>query len=332
MENKIIDHRVTKENKVQFKKNGWTLVDLRLSRDTIKKALGGLKQMRNNSIKTDYKLRRIYYDHFFSNNTAAIELPFNKEICNENVRNLFYEAKIGSLIKTIMDWDNPCCDLARLFCMNNFKYRGNWHRDYESNLNNIQLSSATRDYILVGIYLLPQKGFRILKKEFEYNGRNSVVPNKSIDKAIRSFSFPLLPKDGSFDVVNGEIGTALFFDPFLLHQGSSYNERLDFHMKFFNNKKSKIIKNKFQDFCVTEILHENYELKFNSNSLKDRKLENIPFHKRSTIIQRLTNTIDYRTCFRRVFKIRNLKSEKYYNNLKKNGWKIDNFSNTIFQK
>ena len=193
MNNKIVYYRITKENKVQFKKNGWTLVDLQLSKSTIKKALEGLKQMKINSIKTDYKLRRIYYDHFFSNNIAAIELPFNKKICNENVRNLFYEARIGSLIKTVMDWDNPCCDLARLFCMNNFKYRGNWHRDYESDLKNIQLSSTKRDYILVGIYLLTQKGFRILKKEFEYNGKNSIVPNKTLIRQL-GHSFPLHPK------------------------------------------------------------------------------------------------------------------------------------------
>ena len=60
MNNKIIDYRISKENKVQFKKNGWTLVDLQLSKTTIKEALEGLKQMRNNSIKTNYKLRRIY--------------------------------------------------------------------------------------------------------------------------------------------------------------------------------------------------------------------------------------------------------------------------------
>ena len=38
------------------------------------------------------------------NNLAAIELPFNKSICNENIRNLFKEAGIGSLVKSLMGW------------------------------------------------------------------------------------------------------------------------------------------------------------------------------------------------------------------------------------
>ena len=64
----------------------------------------------------------------------------------------------------------------------------------------------------------------------------------------------------------------------------------------------------------------------------DRNLNNIPLHKRSSILQRFTNTLDYRTCLRRILKIKNLKANKNYNYLKKHGWEIDYLSNTIFQK
>ena len=94
--------------------------------------------MKRLSIKKDYKPRRIYHDHLIRNNKAAIELPFNDLICNLNIKNFFREAKIGSLVKTLMGWEDTCCDLARLFCMGNYKYRGNWHRDYSGDLKTIQ--------------------------------------------------------------------------------------------------------------------------------------------------------------------------------------------------
>ena len=43
------------------------------------------------------------------------------------------------------------------FVWGDFKYRGNWHRDYNDEIDNIHLDSSFRDIILVGIYLLPQK-------------------------------------------------------------------------------------------------------------------------------------------------------------------------------
>ena len=84
MINKLIEYRISKENKRQFKDNGWTLVDLKLSKEAINNSLKGLREMRKSSIQKDYKPRRIYYDHLISNNPSAIELPFNKEICNGN--------------------------------------------------------------------------------------------------------------------------------------------------------------------------------------------------------------------------------------------------------
>ena len=147
--------------------------------------------MRFDAIKNDYKARRIYFDHLLTNNLAAIELPFNKNICNQNIKSLFIQSKIGSLVKTLMGWEKPCCDLARLFCMGDFKYRTMWHRDYDADLRKIHLNSNSRDIILVGIYLLPQKGFLILKKEYEFYGNKSIVCNRQIDNAIRSFPFSL---------------------------------------------------------------------------------------------------------------------------------------------
>ena len=332
MNSNSIDTRISAENKVEFNKRGWTLVDLKLPENILNNFVRGLKSIKRSSIKKDYKPRRIYYDHFFSNNLAAIELPFNKKICNEDIRNLFKEAKIGSLVKTLMGWENPCNDLSRLFCMGNYKYRGNWHRDYVSDLNKIHYNSNLRDVLLVAIYLLPQKGFRILKKDYEFNGEKSIVFNKKIDNAIRSFPFPLSPPKESFDEIDGKIGTALFFDPLLLHQGSNYDDRLDFHMKFCDSPVEGLKNNQFQDFSVIDILHEDYELTKKVSYLKDGKLSAIPFQERSNMFQRLSNTIDYRTGLRRVFKLKSLVQNPDYKILKKAGWRIDFLSNTLFQR
>ena len=108
----FIDSRISQENKLQFKKKGWTLIDLKLPKECLNNAISGLKIMKHISIRDDFKPRRIYYDHLFTNNLAAIELPFNQNICNEKIKDFFVEAKIGSLVRALMDWNNPCCDLC----------------------------------------------------------------------------------------------------------------------------------------------------------------------------------------------------------------------------
>ena len=328
------DNRITPDNKFEFNKRGWTLIDLKLSEESISNAQDGLRNMKRLSIKNDYKPQRIYYDHLITNNKAAIELPFNKLICNSNIKKFFKEARIGSLVKTLMGWENTFCDLARLFCMGNYKYRGNWHRDYSSDLKTIQNDSTLRNVVLVGIYLLPQKGFRILKKEYEFNGKNSIVKNNKIDKAIRSFPYPLSPPNDSYYEINGRIGTVLLFDPLILHQGSNFSSRLDFHMKFCNTTNKGFKKNDFQDFSVIDILSENYKLPLIDFNSKDLDFKSIPYiyNKRSTIAQKLSNSIDYRTCLRKFLKIKGVKNHKNYNFIKSQGWDLDFFSNTIFQR
>ena len=330
----MIDNRISADNIFEFNKKGWILIDLKLSEKSIFNAQEGLREMKRLSIKNDYQPGRIYYDHLITNNKASIELPFNNLICNLKIKNFFKEAKIGSLVKRLMSWKNTYCDLARLFCMGDYKYRGNWHRDYIIDLKNIHYDSNLRDIVLVGIYLMPQRGFRILKKDYEFNGIKSIVKDYEIDNAIRSFPYPLSPPTGSYDVINGTVGSVLFFDPLLLHQGSNFSSRLDFHMKFCNSINMGYEKNDFQDFSVIDILSENYKLQLEHYNSKEKNLENIPFlyNNRRTILQKLYNSIDYRTCLRKLLKINDLKNHKDYNLIKSQGWKLDFFSNTIFQE
>ena len=326
------EERITEKHRLEFDSKGWTQVDLMLSKESIKIAIEGLEKIRKDSILKDYKPRRIYYDHLISNNLSAIEIPFNKSICNKNIHYLFQKAKIGSLIKKLMGWEKPCCDLARLFCMNNFKYRGNWHRDYDCDLSKVQYSSSKRDFILAGIYLRNQKGFRILKKEYDFNGQRTIVKNKELDELIHSFAFPLSPPSDSFYEIEGKVGHVLFFDPLLLHQGSTYGSRLDFHMKFCESKEMTHTRNNFQDFDVIDILNEDFNLPKNSSEIKafENKYK-IPFVKRDSISEKLRNSIDYRLGLRSILKMNKIKNQSYQL-IKNEGWKIDWFSNTQWQQ
>lgn len=332
MNNNSNEERITDRHKSELNSKGWTQVDLKLSKELINNSIEGLIKMRNDAIFNDYKPRRIYYDHLITNNLSAIEIPFNKSICNKNIYSFFKEAKIGSLVKGLMDWKNPCCDLARLFCMNNFKYRGNWHRDYKSDLSDVQNNSSQRNFILAGIYLKNQKGFRILKREYDFNGQKTIIKNKKIDDLIQSFSFPISPSPESYYEIDGKVGHVLFFDPFLLHQGSTYGPRLDFHMKFYDSKETRVSRNNFQDFDVIEILNQDFNLPNSSSEVKAfEKKFRIPFVKRSSIIQRLRNSLDYRIGIRNILKMNKIKN-KSYKFINNEGWKIDWFSNTQWQK
>ena len=76
-----------------------------------------------------------------------------------------------------------------------------------------------------------------------------------------------------------------FFDPFLMHQDSTFGSRFDFHMKFYDSKGGKVKRNNFQDFDVIDILNENLELPVNSSEIaKFEKVYKIPFDTKSSFI------------------------------------------------
>ena len=139
-----------------------------------------------------------------------------------------------------------------------------------------------------------------------------------------------------FDEIKGKKGTALFFAPGLLHQGNSYKNRLDFHLRFSkfsqiqvgldrNKKENHIYKtNKYQDFHVYNPFSEDF-------NLEDHDL--ISKMKKPTFMKKVKGSINYYTgifniikYFRSDFNIlRKLYTDK---NIKVS---LDLKSNTIFQ-
>jgi hypothetical protein len=319
VENRITDYHVN-----HFKKNGWVNIDLGLDPIFIDKTLLELKLMKKKAKAKKHEFGRVYFDHLFNFNLAAIELPFNELICSELIKVFFSEAKIGSIINSLFGWENPICTLSRLFCMGNFKYRGNWHRDYypEQMFSYGEENKIGLNIIQIGIYLENQKGFRLLKKDFEQGNLKSIIDD-NFTSVNRKIGFPIQPSRESYTCVGGKAGSILIFDPSIYHQGSTQSGRFDFHMRFEKEIKLKSKKNIFQDFSVVDHLHEKFDLKM----IEDDR--GIPKIKRQSIKVRFFNSLNYIAPVYNLYKI--LKHRKEIIKLKTFG-KPDFFSNSFFQK
>jgi len=314
--------RLSKEHFEHFREKGWVNIHLGLDDHFIDKVHLALKKMRSDAIINNYKYGRVYFDHLFDFNLAAIELPFNNNICSDIVFKFFQEAKIGSLIKNFIDWQTPLNTLSRLFCMGDYNYRGQWHRDSDYSKSLFDYGNENKikiDTIQVGLYTEDQFGFRILKKEYEVGGEKSIL-KKELEDHISRLSVPVNPSPKSYYNVGGRKGTILLFDPRIFHQGSTSGSRFDFHMRFIDGGNKKNFKNVFQDFNVVENLKSDF--------LNDTKNQ-ISLIKRQSYKLRLFNSINYVLPLYNIFKI--FKEKEKINRISNFG-KSDVYSNTLYQK
>ncbi len=317
--------RITPEEKEQFESLGYVVIPMNVSRDLIEKALSGARNMRSRAIDEYYPLTRTYYDHISCWNLAAIEAPFNKVILDSRVKNFLEQLNLGDTVRSLMGWEAVYCSLARLFTMGEYKYRGNWHRD--SKISELETPMKCTNVVQVELYLEEQHGFRYLKKDYDVGGDRSIIKNSSDSDLIESYHFPLSPPKESFDVLGGDAGTILFFNPHRMHQGSTNGSRIDFHMRFENLLDSQIlhsqlIQNNFLDFkCVPELSEDVSPFEIASNRV-------LPTTLKRNIKNRLTNSINYRTGLHNLKRVKALKSSQM---MLPKDWVPDLFSNTIFQ-
>ena len=325
----FLDKRVTIDDINHFKSNGWVNIDLQIDDEIIDKTLKELKLVREKAISSKYKFGRVYYDHLFDFNLAAIELPFNKKICSNEVKIFFSKSKIGSIIAAFFKTSEFSCELARLFCMGNYNYRGAWHRDQPASRN--QEPNVIFDYgekleklkaLQIGIYLENQFGFRFLKKDYEEGFPNSII-NKKIEKLNSELSYPIQPNRDAYEKIGGKRGSILIFDPQVYHQGSNQKSRFDFHMRFQKNPVETKLKNPFQDFHVVSHLHEDV-------SLDDPKIPaSIPKVKRQPTLSRIINTFNYYAPILNIYKLS--KRSNNFQEIKDFGTP-DVLANTYFQR
>jgi hypothetical protein len=283
---------ITDQMRDEFDKRGWIKIDLKIDTDLVKNVQTDLRRARVRAIKTHYPARRIYFDHLFDANIAAIELPFNDLFCPNSLKNFYKITRIGTLVRYLMGWESTSNTLTRLFTMGNYKYRGQWHRDYKLKNNTLSHSSIRKTSVQAGIYFEEQEGFRILKKMFERGGDHSVFEKKDnndhIESTVASIPLPLKIHRDMYDVIHGDPGTIILFDPSLYHQGSCQNSRLDIHMRFQKTSEIDVdlTQNPFLDFDCIHYLGHNFPLR-DLNKIK------IPANPRQSLKRRLINSINY---------------------------------------
>ncbi len=309
---------ITQENKIELFSQGWTIVKMRFTRKDLHRYKSALLALRDKALHTNYPLRRCYFPHVSSDNIAAIESPFNHLILNDEVKEFFQRLELGQTIRTLLGWDDVYLQLARLFTMKNYKYRGNWHFDFSNwDGNLVQISS-----IQVAVYLQDQDGFRIIKPPLDI----SSIEQNSLSKlpSNRDLIFKLPPD--FYSEIRGEEGSVLFFAPGLLHQGNSNIDRLDFHFRFSNNLgkdnnlqyKSPV--DSFVDFQMPDYYCEEFDINHDTYSPRDIKPSNYIKFK---------NTLNYYTAFANItYFLKYLARNK---NSSLEPWKVDIFANTIFQ-
>ena len=318
-----MENRLKKEHFIHFREKGWVNIDLGLDNKFIDKVHLALNKMRQDAISNNYKYGRVYFDHLFDFNLAAIELPYHQNISSDIVYKFFQDAKIGSLIKNFLNWEIPLNTLSRLFCMGDYNYRGQWHRDYDYDQTLFNYGDEGKikiNTIQVGLYTEDQFGFRILKKEYEVGGIKSILKNKLEEDIISNLIIPINPAEKSYYNVGGKKGSILLFDPRIFHQGSTSSSRFDFHMRFIEGKNEKYFKNIFQDFNIVENLQSDF-----TNNAKNQ----ISTIKRQPYKQRFFNTINY---FLPLYNIYKMFQEKRKIKQISSFGKSDIFSNTLYQK
>ena len=312
--------KIKNENKKELLLQGWTQVDMGLSLKEIEKFRKAVENLRDKAFYSGYPLCRCSYPHLTNDNLSAIESPFNNLIINDNVKELFQKINIGKSIMKLMNWDMVYLHLARLFIMRKYKYLGNWHVDFQSWDGNISKMKT----IQVAIYLKDQDGFRIIKPEFDLNGKNTEAIKISPPE---NPYLPLNLPSKYYSEIKGKAGTVLFFAPGLLHQGNSNSERLDFHFRFSNNKNINKITDKVK-FSKSSDIFKNIEIP--EFYLEDFNIINdkySPCIEEISYINKFKNTLNYYTCLINFYKYFIKGSNEKINK----PWSVNLFSNTIFQ-
>jgi len=317
--------RINKSDRDHFHKHGWVQVSMNLEKNFIEECYESLKSLEQKAKDINYPLGRTYHPHLFNSNQAGIEAPFNKLLMDDNLLELFKKIKLGGFVRDLKKWESTSCELARLFTMGNFNYRGHWHRDIESYDGDIMGANEVK----VVLYLKDQKGFRIWKPQYDYWGSHPVIKSDKLTPFDNSSGLlPLKTSQKFYDVIEGKAGNALFFCPGVMHQGSVASKRLDLHMKFINpledeEKKSKMnnyLVNTFQDFYIPN----DYSYDFNPLEDSISNLLATP-----TFKSKLKNSLNYYTG---VLNFYNLSKSKFFLREKiPPPWHEEIFSNTIFQ-
>lgn len=307
--------KVTALNKQELITKGWTICSMGLSKHEIRKYRASTMHLERKAATSRYPLNRKYFPHLLHSNIAAIESPFNKLIVNEEVEEFFHKIRLGNAIQELLGWQECHLHLARLFTMGRYKYRGNWHRDFndwDGDLNSLKT-------IQVALYLKNQDGFRIFKYNYDSLLRGE---NQSFQDPDFSPVLPLNCPREYFEEIKGVAGTVLFFSPGLIHQGNSFTKRSDYHLRFsctplrINGK--PVNESTMFDYIAPEFYLKDFDVKRDLFCPRDRDI---------SCQEKIINSVNYYTGVVNLAKLLLNKSK----GAPKPPWSYSCSSNTIFQ-
>ena len=287
-----------------------------LSEPETRKYLASTIQLERKATASKYSLCRNYYPHLFHENIAAIESPFNKLVSNEGVEEFFAKISLGNAIQQLLGWQECHLHLARLFTMGRYKYRGNWHRDFNDWDGDLGLPKT----IQVALYLKNQDGFRIFKYDHDSLLRGS---DKTFNDPDELPTLPLTCSGEYFEEIKGVAGTVLFFIPGIIHQGNSFAKRLDYHLRFSCDP--LIVGGKPQnesvmfDFIAPEFYLKDFDVELDQYCPRTRDI---------SLLEKIANSANYYTGIINFAKlIKNINTSA-----PKPPWSYSYGANTIFQR
>lgn len=313
--------RITYQNKIELRSRGWTIAPMEFSKSELKYYLNSTILLKQKAASSDYPFRRTYHQHLFHENMAAVELPFNNLISNNGVDELFSRLNLGCAVKDLLGWQDCYLHLARLFTMEKYKYRGNWHRDFSAWDGNLEALQNVQ----IAIYLKNQDGFRIFKYYYDTILRDNTTDFLDPEK---SPSLPLACNSKYYDEIKGLAGTVLFFAPGILHQGNSFTQRLDYHLRFSSTPlvvdNETTVGSSMYDFIAPDF----YQNAYNTED-PILNIGRIPKLRNMSLRSKTLNSINYYTGIINIIKA-HLLNKKI--RLKSSVWHYSIASNTIYQK
>ena len=228
-----------------FSRQGWVKISSGMSPEKLLHFCNLAEEMVVRAKREGYPYARIYQDILGCFNLTAVEAPFHVDVCPQIVLDLLSSLHLGATIKQLTGWLDPSATLARLFCSGSIKHEGAWHRD----------SNERGAYLIVGIFLKDETGFRIVKKATEEELVRKVFGTADMTNSV--FPLPADFPDDNYDELDIKAGEILFFDPAILHQGHHTETRLNFHLGFRKNSAidSELVRVKGFDFPILKALH-----------------------------------------------------------------------------
>jgi len=240
------------KNKTELFKKGYSIIENRISNETLKSAQQAYNEIYQLTLRGDYDNIRVYDDYSNIKNIAGIEAPFHKKILRQEILDLIEESKIIDIAQNIIQ-DDVILELSRYHLTKNFSHVGIWHRDAD-------VAQHKYEALQLNIFLFEERGLQVIDGSHQ-------VKDKKADLLLKKNPYTSLQNSKWLKTAAGNI---LVFDPSLLHRGISAEPRVNIHFRFRkkNNKNQPIQSYDFlKNYKMSEELKQQAIYSLNNYSL-----------------------------------------------------------------